>query len=78
MRAFCVVGVGTPRGNRESGTKRAKLSVFWWRGLLLPLRCCARPFRYSGCEWNGTLSGKMWTFLLFDVGEIFWVMFRRC
>ncbi len=30
----------------------------------------------SRCDWNMTFPGRKWGFLLFDVGEVFWVVFR--
>jgi hypothetical protein len=36
-------------------------------GLLMAVITCI----LSGGEWNGTLPGKRWRFLVFDVGEVF-------
>ena len=77
MRVLREVGVATHRGGRYEGTCRVRLAVFRRGVLLFPLGCFARTFNCDGCGRNGTCPGRKWGFLFFDVGEVFWIVFRK-
>jgi hypothetical protein len=77
MRVLREVGVGTHRGDIISGTCSVKLAVFWRGVLVPPLDYCALTFSGFECGWNETCPGRKWGFLLFDVWEVFRVVFRK-